>query len=185
MQDFFSPLYDGVGLEVHAKSVVNCRADCAVVSGPNPSNGATKGFGFATRYSGWKVGRNVSNGGFAFASIRDNFIRILWINFSSPNSASLISLRLVLSRPKVIHRTKYVMTLVVCCRGMMFRLLATRGVFLNRFPWLSNLARIFNNQGKQKPWSLWSGAVYANIAKYFEYLYLTDENYMIFQRCHV
>lgn len=180
MQDFFSPLYDGVGLEVHAKSVVNCRADSAVVIDAIKSDGATKGFGFATRYSGWKVGRNVSNGSFCFASIRDNFIPYIMDKLFFPEQRKSYRFTAGSFNPEsdTPHEIRYDLGRVlpwddVPTAGNSWR-------FLNRFPWLSNLARIFHNQGKQKPWSLWSGAVYANIAKYFEYLYLTDENYMIF-----
>lgn len=176
--DFFQPAFEALGQELHEKSVV-CGNSDGVYS--RYENGAvelgedwsSRSFGYATRYSGWKVGRSCSNGGFALASERDNFIPFIGDKLMFPEE------RFDLVDPDAGHAVSDAVV-VRSFKMFSFDQMPVAGNawrFLMRYPWMQNLLRFFRNKGKQ-----YVGAILKSGESFdvLEKVYLMPENYMIF-----
>lgn len=189
---FYRPDFDALGLEQNSKTILNgskftsLRKIC-LGSGENLDKfvASMSPFGFAPRYSRWKIGRSCLNGGFSLRSTRDvylpfNMDKVLfpedavsrpmgsqyWDSTHFPSSWSSDDAGEI----HYLHRTLPITDVPIA--GNSWR-------FLNRFPWLSNLNRIFVAFGAERGALTWSNQNLGALAKYFEYHYLSDDNYVL------
>lgn len=180
---FYQPEFEDLGQEIHEKSVVVASSDGVIVdrNGSNQpyivTKGLSKSFGFASRYSGWKVGRSCSNGGFALASERDNFIPYIGDKLIFPEERFDLWNKTLseLSESLDAHADIYDSWRLLSADNLPTAGNAWR--FLMRYPWMQNLLRIFRNTGRKYVGSILSSS---SSLELFERIYLLPENYMIF-----
>ena len=185
--DFYQPDYEALGQELHPKSVVVSTSDGVVIDDVEDDQGqwvpsiltagSEESFGYATRYSGWKVGRSCSNGAFALASTRDSFTPFIGDKLIYPEERfDVLDVKQTEVHPKSSDGAKVYRS----WRLLAFDNLPVAGNFwrfLMRYPWVQNLLRIFRNKGKQYVGQLLSSVSNLDL---FEKVYLMPENYMIF-----
>lgn len=180
----YSPKYDGLGYQLDAKSIVNGARDEVfgnLVSGDvrNQLSMSSVAHGFAPRYNEWKIGRNCVTGGFSNKSTRDYFTSYNMEKLIYPDSFIDHILQSSSSgAPTGANIYQHVRTFSAKdtpIAGPVWRYLA-------RWPWLSNLLRIFAYTGVEAP-----AAIFRNIrqgdlevlAKKWEMIYYQDDNYII------
>lgn len=181
--DFPQSDYEGVGLELHPKSVVNGSRDVGthLISNYEPSMSAQP-YGFATRYSPWKVGRNTLNGGFAQKSTRDTFIPYNMDKLLYPDELETFRLDGPGTESWFPNSLPADSEGYVTFLTMHSTEVPTAGnpwCYLGRFYWLANLLRIFAQQGKKITYNLTRYIKSSQLAPYFEYHYRTDDNYIL------
>lgn len=180
----YSPRYDGVGLQLDSKSIVNGARDESfgeLVTGDvrNQLSMSSNAHGFAPRYNEWKVGRNCVTGGFANKSTRDYYTSYNMEKLIYPDSfIDHILDSSVSGAPNTAIVYQHVRTFSakdVPIAGPVWRYLA-------RWPWLSNLLRIFAVTGVEAPASIFRGLSQSDLevlAKKWEMIYYQDDNYII------
>ena len=182
-QDYTSK-YDGVGYQLDAKSIVNGARDesfAGVVESSNRKNlsMSNQAFGFAPRMNQWKIGRNCATGGFANKSTRDYFTSYNMEKLLYPDSFLDFKLKSSTeASPTGSMIYQHVRTFSAKdtpIAGPVWRYLA-------RWPWLSNLLRIFAVTGVEVATSLFQGLSNTDLetlAKAWEMVYYQDDNYII------
>lgn len=172
-EQMYQPKYDGLGLKIDNADVLCGVKDVsnAKFNLEQPSL-ASKPWGYAPRYSEFKVGRSVDNGGFALKSRRDYFLTYDMNKLLFPDDVRAFPV-------SVEGDTYYKYRL---SQGLKIADLPTAGNvyrYLNRWPWLVNLGRIFANMGRSLPSFMFSGGALEFLAKAWEYIYLDDDNYIV------
>lgn len=184
---FYNPDADGLGMQLSAKSIINAeQPEGWSAHNPNAINGvvtssnmAQSSFGFAPRYSQFKVARSFVNGGFADRSRRKAFCeydqnKLFYVNESTcvpvPN---IYGKDPNLSNDQVqyeMYRGLEVIDTPVA--GKVWR-------YLGRYPWFENFNRIFSMQGKQPDWTLWAKGLSSYLLEKFNYHVRYEENYIV------
>lgn len=180
----YTALYDGVGFQLDPKSIVNGGRDesfGAVTDSLNRKklSMSNQAFGFAPRHNQWKIGRNCQTGGFANKSTRAYYTSYNMEKLLYPDS--FIDFALQSSEnptPTGAFITRHVRTFSAHdtpVAGPVWRYLA-------RWPWLSNLLRIFAVTGVEAAASIFRGLSSTDLetlAKQWEMVYFQDDNYII------
>lgn len=178
----YQPDYDGLGLTLHPMSIINGSRDVclgSLRSGSYPVESLTdKPYGFAPRYSEFKVGRNTLNKGFALKSLRDYFLTYNMDKLIFPDDIVSWDVTDKVNTTPTGGKSYKVERMLppadIPTAGNPWR-------FLGRFPWLVNFQRIFAAVSQSMPYSMFGGGALSALAKYFEYHYLTDDNYIVLQ----
>lgn len=180
----YSPKYDGLGFQLDPKSIINGARDESfggLVTGADRKqlSMSSVAHGFAPRYNEWKIGRNCVTGGFSNKSTRDYYTSYNMEKLIYPDSFIDHILQSSSSgAPTGAQVYQHVRTFSAKdtpVAGPVWRYLA-------RWPWLSNLLRIFAYTGVEAP-----AAIFRNIrqgdlevlAKKWEKIYYQDDNYII------
>lgn len=175
-EDMYQPLYDGVGLKINNADVLVGRKDISLADfGLDATRRmpSKHPWGYMTRYAEFKVGRNTENGGFALKSRRNYFL-----TYDMNKLIFLDNLIAFDVKDKTTETLKYVRV----ARGISLDDLPIAGNpyrFLARYPWLSNLGRIFANVGRSLPSFMLNGGALEFLRKAWEYVFLNDDNYIV------
>ena len=181
----YQPDYENLGLQLDSKAVVNGSRNEGFGGLISPSSSkrtklsmSRQPFGFAPRYSHYKVGRSVLSGGFALRSQRRQFSSYNMDKLVLPDeffNQQLPDEFTIEGYPdfKCHLHMRAMKTSDVPTAGNSWR-------YLGRFPWMGNLDRIFAAFGKEPSYSLWlTEADYLELAKVWEYHYRREDNYIL------
>lgn len=177
-EEMYQPLYDGAGLKINNADVLIGHKDVCLMSFTNEIPLASRSpaahpWGYMTRFAEFKVGRNTENGGFALKSRRNYFL-----TYDMNKLIFLDNLLAFDVKDKSTETVKYLRV----ARGVSLDDLPIAGNpyrFLARYPWLSNLGRIFANVGRSLPSFMLAGGALEFLRKAWEYVYLNDDNYIV------
>lgn len=176
-EDMYQPRYDALGLKIDTADVLVGTRDTCFANLPDVEVGtktpARKSWGYAPRYAEFKVGRSLDNGGFALKSRRNYFLTY--------DMNKLIFVDNLTTFPVKDKTTDSIKTFRVA-KSLSVDDLPIAGNpyrFLNRWPWLANLGRIFAEVGQTLPSFMFSGGALRFLAKAWEYVYLNDDNYIV------
>lgn len=175
-EEMYQPLYDGAGLKINNADVLVGRKDICLIDFELPDasrSPAAHPWGYMTRFAEFKVGRNTENGGFALKSRRNYFL-----TYDMNKLIFLDNLLAFDVKDKSTETLKYLRV----ARGVSLDDLPIAGNpyrFLARYPWLSNLGRIFANVGRSLPSFMLAGGALEFLRKAWEYVFLNDDNYIV------
>ena len=177
-EEMYQPLYDGAGLKINNADVLVGHKDISLLAFQNDIPLASRSpaahpWGYMTRYAEFKVGRNTENGGFALKSRRNYFL-----TYDMNKLIFLDNLIAFDVKDKSTDTVKYVRV----ARGVSLDDLPIAGNpyrYLARYPWLSNLGRIFANVGRSLPSFMLAGGALEFLRKAWEYVFLNDDNYIV------
>lgn len=177
-EEMFQPLYDGVGLKINNADVLVGHKDVCLSDFSNSMTESARSpskhpWGYMTRYAEFKVGRNTENGGFALKSRRNYFL-----TYDMNKLIFLDNLLCFENKDKSTDTLKYLRV----SRGVSLEDLPIAGNsyrFLARYPWLSNLGRIFADVGRSLPSFMFTGSALEFLRKAWEYVFLNDDNYIV------
>lgn len=193
-EHMYQPDFEDLGLELHTKAVLNANRDFCAGNDSGVHNTAggplsRLSFGFATRFSAFKVGRNCLNGGFANKSQRNFYSAYNMDKTFYPSDISCIphgsSEYLPSNFPPINGTDRKAWFMVMELPSAEVPTAGLTWRYLGRFPWLQNLARIFANKYRANPalrgsatWFV-DGETTSALSRYWEFQYLQDDNYII------
>lgn len=177
-EEMYQPLYDGAGMKINNADVLIghkdvCLMDFADSITEQNRSPSKHPWGYMTRFAEFKVGRNTENGGFALKSRRNFFL-----TYDMNKLIFLDNLLTFMNKDKSTETLKYLRV----SRGVSLEDLPIAGNpyrFLARYPWLSNLGRIFASVGRSLPSFMFTGSALEFLRKAWEYVFLNDDNYIV------
>lgn len=177
-EEMYQPLYDGAGMKINNADVLIGHKDISLADFANNISEANRSpskhpWGYMTRFAEFKVGRNTENGGFALKSRRNYFL-----TYDMNKLIFLDNLSVFENTNKSTESVKYLRV----ARGVSLEDLPIAGNpyrFLARYPWLSNLGRIFADVGRSLPSFMFTGSALEFLRKAWEYVFLNDDNYIV------
>lgn len=180
----YQPDYDGLGLQLDPKSIVNgsrTQSFGNLVTGDARTklSMSSQAIGFAPRYSEYKVGRSNLSGGFALPSMRLRFLGYNMDKLVYPDeffTSDLSDIENNIPAPaggkRFIHMLGFRASDVPTA-GISYR-------FLGRFPWMGNLRRIFANPGVGEGYAHWlQSGNWQALAELWEYHERHEDDYIL------
>lgn len=138
----FNPDFDGLGMEANRKTIVCGAENWTSEASFDDGKKLDDNFGFVPRYTGLKIGHNVTNGDFSLRGTRDAYLPYTLDKFIDVGERLVNKVDVgTAGDVEVFETIRTVTPKTVPTSGNPYR-------FPTRWPWLGNFNRIFANVGE-------------------------------------
>lgn len=174
--DIYQAEFDGLGYEANPVSMVVADRNVTLLSSTGtPDQTVDKVFGFAPRYTRFKMANNVLNGEYSLRSTRDRYLPYTLDKFIDLGEPELIV--------EQVDNNQSVSMSIMKPRFEVSQLPTASPAwrYVSRYPWLSNFNRIFTATGEEMSQYMFAqySSVQGDVSAAFDIFSRQPDNFMV------